>query len=74
MKTVDIHEAAAQLSVLVDAVSRGEEIVLVRDGRPLARLVGLSQAERPLGFYPIAFQSDLAAPTDEGVMGDFEDV
>ena len=74
MKTVDIHEAAAQLSVFVDAVSRGEEIVLVRDGEPLARLVGLAQGERPLGFYPIDFQSDLTAPTDEDVLADFEGV
>ncbi|WP_420596816.1 type II toxin-antitoxin system Phd/YefM family antitoxin [Deinococcus sp.] len=74
MKTVDIHEAVAQFSDLVDAASRGEEIVLIRDGEPLAKLVGLPQGERPLGFHPIEFRSDLAAPTDDDVLGDFEGI
>jgi len=36
---VDIHDAKAMLSRLVGRVEAGEEIVIARDGRPVARLV-----------------------------------
>lgn len=39
MKTVNIHEAKTQLSRLIAAVEAGEEIVLARGGKPVARLV-----------------------------------
>jgi prevent-host-death family protein len=37
--TVNIHEAKTHLSRLLERVSRGEEIVIARAGRPVARLV-----------------------------------
>ena len=42
MQTVNIHKAQTQLSRLVDQVSAGEEIVIARTGRPVARLVSLA--------------------------------
>lgn len=72
MKTVNLHEAKTQLSSLVEAAAHGEEIIIARYGKPLAKLVGLPLAERPLGFYPIEFQNDLSQPTDEDVLADFE--
>ena len=40
MITVNMHEAKSSLSQLVQAVEeRGEEVVLCRNGRPVARLV-----------------------------------
>jgi prevent-host-death family protein len=39
MRTVNIHEAKAQLSRLIAEVEAGEDIVLVRGGKPVARLV-----------------------------------
>jgi prevent-host-death family protein len=39
MKTVGIFEAKRQLSALLDQVERGEEIVITRYGKPVARLV-----------------------------------
>jgi prevent-host-death family protein len=41
MKTVNIHAAKTQLSRLIAEVEAGGEVVLARDGRPVARLVGL---------------------------------
>ncbi|WP_425146900.1 type II toxin-antitoxin system Phd/YefM family antitoxin [Deinococcus sp.] len=73
MKTLNIHEAKAQLSHLVELVQQGEEVVIARYGKPLVRLVALQQAgERPLGFYPIEFHSDFAAPSDEQTIREFE--
>ena len=42
MKTVDIHQAKTQLSKLVSEVEAGEEVVLARAGRPVARIVPLA--------------------------------
>ena len=36
---VNIHEAKTHLSRLLERVERGEEIVLARAGKPIARLV-----------------------------------
>jgi len=41
MKPVDIAEAKTHLSALVDRVAAGEEIILSKAGRPVARLVPL---------------------------------
>ena len=39
METVNVGEAKSQLSRLLDRVETGEEVVLGRRGRPVARLV-----------------------------------
>ena len=51
MKTVNIHEAKTQLSRLIAEVEAGEEVVLARGGKPVARLVRISDApaERRFG-------------------------
>lgn len=42
MQTVNIHEAKTQFSRFVDQAEAGEEIVIARAGKPVARLVGLT--------------------------------
>lgn len=44
MQTVNIHEAKTQFSRFVDQAEAGEEIVIARAGKPVARLVGLTTA------------------------------
>ena len=39
MSAVNIHEAKARLSELLDRALAGEEVVIARAGKPLARLV-----------------------------------
>jgi len=41
MKVVNIHAAKTQLSRLVDEAAAGEEIVIARAGKPVARLAPL---------------------------------
>ncbi|MBI1237728.1 MAG: type II toxin-antitoxin system prevent-host-death family antitoxin [Alphaproteobacteria bacterium] len=41
---VNIAEAKAKLSELVEAAAKGEEIVLARHGKPVARLMPLTPA------------------------------
>jgi len=43
-KQVNIYEAKSQLSRLVDEVEAGAEIVLARNGRPVALIVPLPRA------------------------------
>lgn len=63
MKTLKLHEAKAHLSELIDAVIKGEEIIISRHGKPVAKLTGLSTpGQRELGFHPIQFHSDLLEP------------
>jgi len=46
VKTVNIHEAKSRLSRLLAAVEKGEEIVVARAGRPVARIVPFRE-DRP---------------------------
>jgi prevent-host-death family protein len=41
MKTVNLHATKTPLSSLLDEVAAGEEIVIVKAGKPIARLVPL---------------------------------
>ena len=42
MQTVNIHEAKTQFSRFVDQAEAGEEIVIARAGKPVARLMPLA--------------------------------
>lgn len=42
--SVNVYEAKTHLSQLLDRAAAGEEIVIARAGRPIARLVALSDA------------------------------
>ncbi|HVY23473.1 MAG TPA: type II toxin-antitoxin system prevent-host-death family antitoxin [Steroidobacteraceae bacterium] len=46
MRKVNIHEAKTTLSQLVEAVESGEEILIARAGRPVARLTGAHPARK----------------------------
>lgn len=45
MQTVNIHEAKTHLSRFVDQAAAGEEILIARAGKPVARLVALTEAD-----------------------------
>jgi prevent-host-death family protein len=76
MKTVNVHEAKTHLSRLLARVERGEEIVIARGGRPVARLLPYDQpAQRRLlgqdrGKVWIA--DDFDAPLPDDILADFE--
>lgn len=43
MTTVNVHEAKTQLARLLARVEAGEEVVIARDGEPIARLTALKR-------------------------------
>jgi prevent-host-death family protein len=47
---IDLHEAEEKLSQLIDRAATGEEILIARDGVPVARLVPLEA--RPMRRAP----------------------
>ena len=51
MPTVNIHAAKSQLSRLLDAAVAGEEVIIAKAGKPIARLVPVEQKKerRKLG-------------------------
>ena len=76
--TYNLYDAKTRLSELVDRASAGEEIVIAKNGRPLARLVPIP-AEKPNrspggweGMVWIAedFDEPLAADLQRGFEGE----
>jgi prevent-host-death family protein len=78
MQTVNIHAAKTHLSRLVDAAAAGEEILIARAGRPVARLVPLqdssTQPRRQLGRLAgrLLVPADFDAPLPDDVLTSFE--
>lgn len=50
---VNVHEAKTHLSRLLERVEQGEQIVIARAGKPVARLVPIeaTAGKRPIGLY-----------------------
>ncbi len=46
MATVNIHEAKTHLSRLLARVARGEEVIIAKGGKPIARLIPVQKARR----------------------------
>ncbi len=47
MEITNIHEADFSLSELVDRALRGEEVIIVRDGKPAVRLTAIVADNSP---------------------------
>ena len=47
---VNVAEAEAKLSKLLEATLRGEEVIVAKRGLPLVRLVPVAPKKRGLGF------------------------
>lgn len=76
MQTINIHEAKTHLSRLVEDVAAGEEVVIAKAGKPMARLVALAKpaGSRRLGLLAgkMAVPDDFDAPLPEDVLASFE--
>ena len=78
-RSFNIYEAKANLSKLVDAAAAGEEIVLARNGRPLARLVAYHEPQaswrgRGFGSDPtLVVPDDFDDPLPDDVLASFSD-
>lgn len=48
MDAVNLADAKARLSELVDRVEAGDSIVIIRRGKPVARLTALAKPRKPI--------------------------
>jgi prevent-host-death family protein len=62
---VNMHEAKTQLSELVAAAERGEEVVIARNGVPAARLVAITAEYAPVRLGVLAGEVELGPDFDE---------
>jgi prevent-host-death family protein len=76
MRTVNIHAAKSQLSRLLDAAVAGEEVIIAKAGRPIARLVAIErkQERRKLGTLSGQFRvpDDFDDPLPDEILDAFE--
>jgi prevent-host-death family protein len=76
MRTVNIHAAKTQFSRLVDAAAAGEEIIIAKSGKPVARLGPLirQKHKRKLGALAgkLRIPEDFDAPLPDEVVDAFE--
>ncbi|MCA1851277.1 MAG: type II toxin-antitoxin system Phd/YefM family antitoxin [Beggiatoa sp.] len=49
MTTVNVHEAKTHLSRLLEAAAAGEEIIIAKAGKPIAKLVPIEKPKREPG-------------------------
>ena len=75
MKTVNIHAAKTHLSSLVEEAAAGEEIILAKAGKPVARLVPLEKPDFRKSFGilkgKIRISDDFDAPLPPEILKGF---
>ena len=72
--TFNIYEAKSQLSDLVNRAANGEEILIAKRGKPLARLAPISRDPIKFGVLKgrIATPRDFDAPLPPEIQGYFD--
>ncbi len=75
--TVNIFEAKTHLSKLIAKVEQGEEVIIARAGKPVARLTNLKPEKKPIVFGllkgKLHVADDFDAPLPPEILAEFED-
>jgi prevent-host-death family protein len=76
MTTVNMFEAKTQLSKYVEMAEKGQDVVIARAGRPVARLTQLEPEKRHVHFGlmkgRMSVADDFDGPLREDVLAEFE--
>ena len=70
MKIVNLHAAKTHLSRLVAEAAAGEDVVIAKAGRPVARLVPIAPVDRRRGFGAMTGKIHIAADFDAALPAD----
>ena len=77
MRKVNIYEAKTRLSQLVEAAAAGNDVIIAKAGRPIARLTRLERkpSRRRLGLLDGRFKipEDFNRPLPEDVLRAFDE-
>ena len=68
-KTVNVHDAKTHLSKLLEDVEAGDEIIIARRGKPVARMVRYERKERR----PRWARRSLLGPIDDSALDPMTD-
>jgi prevent-host-death family protein len=70
MQSVNIHEAKTHLSRLVEQAARGESFVIAKAGKPMVKVVPLTEADLQTPKQRIGFmKGEFEVPDDFDTMG-----
>jgi prevent-host-death family protein len=76
MTTINIYEAKTQLSRLVEQAASGQDVIIARGGKPVARLTRLQPPPRKIRFGvlkgKVRIDPDFDAPLPAEVIAQFE--
>jgi prevent-host-death family protein len=76
MTTINIYEAKTQLSRLVEQAASGQDVIIARGGKPVARLTRLQPPPRKIRFGvlkgKVRVDPDFDAPLPAEVIAQFE--
>lgn len=77
MTTVNVHEAKTHLSRLLAKVAQGNEVIIAKGGKPIARLVPVQKAKRMDQLIGIdrgrlGIAEDFDGPLPEDILARFE--
>lgn len=76
MPAITIHEAKTQLSKLIQRAEIGEEVIIARGNRPVARLVPFVALQRPIVYGlakgKIRVPANFDDPLPDDVLATFE--
>jgi prevent-host-death family protein len=73
MEVFNVHEAKTHLSKLLDRVAQGEEVIIAKSGRPVAKLVRVAVEPRKPGRLKgrIRVSADFDEPLPEEILAAF---
>lgn len=76
MRIVSIFEAKTDLSKLVDQATAGEDVIIGRNGKPVARITALATVKKTIRFgvlkRKVKVARDLYAPLPDDLLAAFE--
>jgi prevent-host-death family protein len=74
MGVFNVHEAKTNLSKLLARVALGEEVIIAKSGRPIAKLVRMAAEPRRPGRLKgrLRIGADFDEPLPEGILAAFQ--
>jgi prevent-host-death family protein len=76
MSTVNIYDAKTRLSKLVEQAAAGEDVIIARSGKPIARLTQLETTQPKIRFGVlkgrVKVSKDFDAPLPHRILAEFE--
>lgn len=76
MEIVNVYDAKTRLSKLIDEAAGGNDVIIARNGRPVARLTRIVAEKQPIRFGvlkgKVHISDDFDAPLPPDVIAGFE--